>query len=67
MRANIEFEVFGETVDLLISEAKRSWRQLTNNPDAELPHDTEINVTPHTASDYKAAVFIRMKVEKDVE
>ncbi len=65
MRANIEFEVFGPTVDILIFEAKKSWRELTNNQDAELPHDTEINVAPHTASDYKATVFIRMKVEKD--
>jgi hypothetical protein len=62
MRTNIEFEVFGETIDTLIIEAKTRWRRLSNNPDAELPHDAEMHVTSRGDA-YAARVMIRLKVE----
>ena len=42
-------------------------KEFTKNADAELPYDTEMQVEPHAASDYKATVYARAKVEDNNE
>lgn len=65
MRASVEFEVFGSTLDEIQENATRSWKEFMEDDEAVLPHDTEIHVEPSTANDYKATVYVRVKVEND--
>jgi|LakMenE01Jun11ns_1017448.scaffolds.fasta_scaffold9684316_3 hypothetical protein len=65
MRASVEFEVFGSTLDEIKEQALRSWKEFMENDEIELPHDTEIHIEPSTADDYKATVYVRTKVEND--
>lgn len=64
MRINIEFEVTGNTVLDIVHAANETWRELTESDD-DLPSDTEINVEPSEATDYKALVFARMKINNE--
>ena len=63
LRVAIEFEVLGSTLPLMINEAKKSWKDLMEDIDAEIPADAELHVTPHAGSDYAGKVFVRMKVD----
>lgn len=63
MRISVEFEAHGSTVNEIIEDASRQWREFMTDDRAVLPHDTEINVTPHDATDYRGTVFARIKVE----
>ena len=63
MRAVIEFEVLGSTLPLIMNEAKKSWTDLMEDIDAEIPSDAEVHIVPHAGSDYSATVFVRMKID----
>jgi predicted class III extradiol MEMO1 family dioxygenase len=63
MRAAIEFEVLGSTLPLMLNEARKSWKDLMEDIDAEIPSDAEIHIVPHAGSDYSAKVFVRMKID----
>jgi hypothetical protein len=65
MRAAIEFEVFGSTLEEIKEQALRNWKEFMENDEIELPHDTEIHVEPSASNDYKATVYVRTKVEND--
>lgn len=67
MKVSVKFEVLGSTLDELRSNAAVCWKEFTKNADAELPYDTEMQVEPHAASDYKATVYARAKVEDNNE
>lgn len=63
MRVSIELEAFGSTLSQIMSDASAQWRTFIEDPDTELPQDTELHIERHAANDYAAKVFIRMKVE----
>ena len=63
MRVSIELEAFGSTLSQIMNDASAQWRAFTEDPDTELPQDTELHIECHAANDYAAKVFIRMKVE----
>lgn len=63
MKVSVKFEVLGSTLDELRRNAAACWKEFNKNDDAELPHDTEMQVEPHAASDYKATVYARTKIE----
>lgn len=63
MKVSVKFEVLGSTLDELHNKAAVCWKEFTKNDNAELPYDTEMQVEPHAASDYKATVYARAKVE----
>jgi len=65
LRASVEFEVFGSTLKEIKEAALKNWKEFIENDDAVLPHDAEIHVEPSTSDDYKAVVFIRVKVENE--
>jgi hypothetical protein len=64
MRQFIEYKVYGKTMAEIGQNAEKEWRELTGDENAELPRDTEIHVTPHTADEYVGNVQIRARVEK---
>lgn len=64
MRASIEFEVFGATLSALKEQALRSWQEINENDDVELPSDTEFHIEAHSAHEYKAIVYVRTKVDE---
>jgi len=64
MRINIEFEVTGSTVYDIVHAANEVWHEITESED-DLPADTEINIESNEATDYKALVFARMKIDHD--
>lgn len=64
MRASIEFEVFGPTISAIKEEARRSWQEINENDEVELPSDTEFHIEMHAAHEYKAVVYIRTKVDE---
>lgn len=63
MRLSVEFEAYGQTMDKIISDANRQWKEFTDNSDEVLPHDAEIHVEQHSTTDFKGTVHVRMKVE----
>ena len=63
MRLSVEFEAYGQTMDKIISDANRQWKEFTNDDNAVLPHDTEIHVEQHATTDFKGIVHARIKVE----
>ena len=67
MKVSVKFEVLGSTLDELHKQAAVCWKEFTKNDNAELPYDTEMQVEPHAASDYKATVYARAKVEDNHE
>ena len=62
MRASIEFEVFGSTLNAILNEATKIWQDIADDIEAELPHDAEISMSPDGNSEYRATVFVRLKV-----
>jgi hypothetical protein len=43
MRSNIELVVRGKNIDEFLANAKKSWQGFINDPEADLPHDAELN------------------------
>ena len=64
MRANIEFEVIGTTLDELKSKADAAWQEFIGDDSAKLPNDAELIVRPFEVEYYAATVVVRMKVEE---
>jgi hypothetical protein len=64
MRASIEFEVYGSTLSSIKEEALRSWREISENDEVDLPSDTEFHIEAHSAHEYKAIVYVRTKVDE---
>ena len=64
MRANIEFEVIGSTLEELKSKAEVSWQEFLGDDSAKLPNDAELIVRPFEIEHYAATVVVRMKVEE---
>jgi len=66
MRILAKIEVFGDSIDSIMSAARAEWRRLSANEHAELPEGSEINIQAKTdgvATDYDTYVgtlFIRV-------
>jgi hypothetical protein len=63
MRIAVELEAYGATMSAIVADATRHWRDFTGNPEATLPHDTEISVQQHATHEYKGIVFARVRIE----
>lgn len=63
MRLSVEFEAYGRTIDAIMLDATKQWKELTNDDEAVLPHDTEIHIEQHATTDFKGTVHTRIKVE----
>jgi len=64
MRATVEFTVAGWTIKEVISNARKIWKDINEDVDAELPSDAEVHLSDDDASvGYRAKFFIRTKVE----
>jgi hypothetical protein len=65
MRISIEFEVFGKTITEIVNEATKSWKEFYEvDDDRALPSDTEFHIEQHSAEEYKATVFMRVKANE---
>jgi phage tail protein X len=64
MRHSIAYKVYGSTISEIIDKAQEEWKVFVADESAELPHDTEINISPDQASDYVGEVFVRFKADK---
>lgn len=65
MRSNIELVVRGKNIDEILASAKKSWQGFINDPDADLPHDAELNAKEDDSNEMIAYVTIRTKIERD--
>lgn len=65
MRIAVELEAYGSTMDDIVADANKQWQAFTKNPEARLPHDTEISVQRHSSQDYRGTIFARVKVESN--
>lgn len=64
MRNSVTFKVYGSTIREIVEKAHAEWKTIVDDETAELPHDTEISISPDQASDYVGEVFVRFKVDK---
>lgn len=65
MRVAIELEAYGATMDSIVADATKQWREFIKDPEASLPHDTEISVQQHATHEYKGVVFARVRIESN--
>jgi hypothetical protein len=57
--------VRGKNIDEILANAKKSWQGFINDPEADLPHDAELNAKEDESNDMIAYVTIRTKIERD--
>jgi hypothetical protein len=63
MRYQIQFNVGGTTIEDIVKAATATWRDISGDPAADLPGDTEIDATQDSESKkFTAIVFVRGKV-----
>lgn len=65
MRSNIELIVRGKNIDEILANAKKSWQGFINDPNADLPHDAELNAKESESNDMIAYITIRTKIERE--
>jgi hypothetical protein len=65
MRSNIELVVRGKNIDEILANAKKSWQGFINDPEADLPHDAELNAKEDDSKEMIAYVTIRTKIERE--
>lgn len=67
MRSTVQFTVTGKNVKEIVSNATTRWKKYINDDSADLPYDTELQVSDVDGtleSDMVAKVTIRAKMEE---